>query len=60
MFLYLVSPIISEQNLDKEYFYFEQKKLEGELQMIEDKFEVKKRKFIESSEVFSAELKKVS
>lgn len=27
--------------------------------MIEDKFEIKKRKFIESSEAFNAELKKV-
>lgn len=36
-----------------------QTKLQTELAQIEEKFETKKRKFIESSEVFQDELKRV-
>lgn len=36
-----------------------QMKLQAELQQIEEKFESKKRKFVESSEVFQEELKRV-
>lgn len=36
-----------------------QMKLQAELQQIEEKFESKKRKFVESSEIFQDELKRV-
>lgn len=37
-----------------------QTKLQNELQQIEEKFDTKKRKFVESSEIFQDELKRVS
>ena len=41
------------------FYIFPQKKLEAELQSIEEKHEAKKRKFFDSSDKFHQEMKKV-